>query len=72
MSVTSNPPNKLNTLNTSNVSSTANTTKVSASTNTTREKQLPNTGETNNTGFFASIIALIGGIILTVSRRKKN
>lgn len=40
--------------------------------NTTREKQLPNTGETNNTGFFASIIALIGGWYNTYRFQKKE
>ncbi|MDK7753919.1 LPXTG cell wall anchor domain-containing protein [Staphylococcus sp. UMB10092B] len=37
-----------------------------------KKKQLPKTGETNNTGFFASVLALIGGILLTVFRRKKS
>ncbi|WP_204171414.1 MULTISPECIES: LPXTG cell wall anchor domain-containing protein [unclassified Staphylococcus] len=60
---TPNTPDTPDTLNTSNVSATSNTIK---------KKQLPKTGETNNTGFFASVLALIGGILLTVFRRKKN
>ncbi|MCQ9294549.1 hypothetical protein BUY41_10620 [Staphylococcus cohnii] len=65
-------PDTPDTLNTSNVSSSENTSNVSATSNTIKKKQLPKTGETNNTGFFASVLALIGGILLTVFRRKKN
>ena len=69
---TPNPPDTPDTLNTSNVSSSENTSNVSATSNTIKKKQLPKTGETNNTGFFASVLALIGGILLTVFRRKKS
>lgn len=65
-------PSMPDTLNTSNVSSSENTSNVSETSNTIKKKQLPKTGETNNTGFFASVLALIGGILLTVFRRKKN